>query len=778
MTDNEEFIQEFLEESDESLDQLDQDFVALESNPRDVERLASVFRAIHTIKGTSGFFGFSKLGAIAHASENLLGRLRDGDLLLDEEITSTLLESVDAIREILANIEKSGAEGNRDNRALSDKLTRLLQKEQKPLAAEQVKQPPVAADKGQSFSSAREGPTAAESPLEPAVVAKAVPPEQPTTDSAVDTGEVNSDLFDVAESPRPVDGFSSAAPEAQSDQKPDAVAAGLSEGSIRVDVGLLNKLMNLVGELVLARNQLLRFTQREEDRPFLNLTQRLSLIATELQEGVMKTRMQPIVNVWGKFPRVVRDLAIACGKEVRLEMEGKETELDRSLVESIKDPLTHLIRNAIDHGIEAPAARVQRGKPPAGHLLLRAFHEGGQVNIEISDDGGGIDIQRVKRKALEQNLLTRQRIDSMSDQEIVNLIFHPGFSTAEAVTDVSGRGVGMDVVKTNIEKIGGTIDLQNRPGQGTTVRVRIPLTLAIIPALIVSSGGNRFAIPQVSLLELLRFEGDAARRAVEMVHNGPVHRLRGRLLPLVHLHRELQLETTHSADRNDPLHVVVLHAQDCTFGLVVDAINNAEEIVVKPLNAALSALELFSGATIMGDGDVALILDVGGLARRAGMALQERQRLPEAEATVVESRSENDQLLLCESGDGRRIAIPLAQVARLEAFSMRVIEQVADREVVQYRGQILPLVRMPAAFGRSSAASDSIQVVVSEHNDRLVGIVVDKIIDVVSGPDDVAGRQQERQQRPQAAASIVIDQRVTEIVDLTNLVGGVNAASG
>jgi two-component system chemotaxis sensor kinase CheA len=778
MTDNEEFIQEFLEESDESLDQLDRDFVALESDPRDRDRLASVFRAIHTIKGTCGFFGFSKLGAIAHASENLLGRLRDGQLLLDEEITSALLESVDAIREILTNIEKSGHEGNRDNRALSDKLARLLDKEQAPIAADQVTADPVESDNGTRSGTAADALAAADAKAEPTGVAESVPSAKPTSSGAVDTSDTSEEsLVAASSSPPPEQTPASADPEKQPDQKADAVVPGLTEGSIRVDVGLLNNLMNLVGELVLARNQLLQFTQTEDDRPFLNLTQRLSSIATELQEGVMKTRMQPIDNVWGKFPRVVRDLALACGKEVRLEMEGKETELDRSLVESIKDPLTHLIRNAIDHGIESPAVRAQRGKPAAGQLLLRAFHEGGQVNIEITDDGSGIDPERVKRKALEQNLVTREELDSMSERGIVNLIFNPGFSTAETVTDVSGRGVGMDVVKTNIERIGGTIDLRNRPGQGTTVRVRIPLTLAIIPALIVSAGGDRIAIPQVSLIELLSFDGDEARRAIEMIHDKPVYRLRGELLPLVYLNRELQIEDASSAGDGDVLNVVVLNAQDCTFGLVVDAINNAEEIVVKPLNAALSALELFSGATIMGDGAVALILDVGGLARRAGMSLQQQRQLGESAGTVAQHQRAGDRLLLCESGPGRRIAIPLAQVTRLEEFSQRLIEQAADREVVQYRGEILPLVRLPTAFGQSSDRNDSIQVVVSEHNGQMVGVVVDKILDVVSGPMEAEATPDEGQRTP-VADSIVIDQRVTDVVDLANLVRTVNAIAG
>ena len=776
MNDNKEFIQEFLEESGENLDQLDRDFVALEDNPGDRDRLASVFRTIHTIKGTGGFFAFAKLGAIAHAGENLLSRLRDGELQLDQEITSALLESVDAIRQILANIENTGEEGDGDYRALNDRLTRLLHKEQDLPSAEAE---PVTDDAVES--AAGQEPTAAAGVDSVSETAPAAPDIEkltavevtPAAESAAATDAIG-DVSQTAESfALPVEETAPAL-RGEPAQKADK-AAGLSEGSIRVDVGLLNKLMNLVGELVLARNQLLQFTRNEEDRPFLNVTQRLNQVTIELQEGVMKTRMQPIGNIWGKFPRVVRDLAIACSKELHLEMEGQETELDRSLLEAIKDPLTHLIRNAVDHGIETPAMRTERGKPPTGNLLLRAFHEGGQVNLEITDDGGGIDAERIKRKALDRNLITREQAAGMSDQELVHLIFYPGFSTAENITDISGRGVGMDVVRTNIERIGGTINLQSRSGHGTTVRVKIPLTLAIIPALMVTSGGDRFAIPQVSLLELLSFSGEKAQRAVEMIHNTPVHRLRGRLLPLVFLNRELKLEDPRPPNSRDALNVVVLNADDRRFGLVVDGINDTEEIVVKPLNAALGALPAFSGATIMGDGRVALILDVNGLARSAGMALEERERtLGETAETATESQQEDDALLLCEFGGGQRIAVPLAQVARLEEFPSRMIERAADNEVVQYRGAIMPLVRLSTAHGHSSRPSDSIKVVVSTKGGQAVGVVVDKILDVVRRPMDM----RHGAQRDGMVGSIVIDQRVTDIVDLASVIQTANVNAG
>src|SRR5271165_3795881 len=391
--------------------------------------------------------------------------------------------------------------------------------------------------------------------------------------------------------------------------------------TIRVGVNVLDKLMTLVGELVLARNQLLQISNTVEDASLQAVSQRMNLIATELQEQVMKTRMQPIGNIWGQFPRTVRDVALGCGKEVGIEMEGKETELDKTIIEAIKDPLTHLVRSSVDHGIELPEARVKAGKARVGRLILRAFHEGGQVNIEISDDGAGLSSDRIRKKAIERGVITAEQAARMTEREIFNLIFLPGFSTAEKVTNVSGRGVGMDVVKTNVEKIGGTVDVQSTLGRGTTVRVKIPLTLAIIPALVVTCGGDRYAIPQVSLLELVRVESDQAGKGIELVHGAPVYRLRGQLLPLVYLSRELKLATDARppAEREGAVNIVVLQADGRQFGLVVDEINDTEEIVVKPLRKQLKTVKVFAGSSIMGDGRVALILDVLGLAQRAGV---------------------------------------------------------------------------------------------------------------------------------------------------------------
>ncbi len=558
MDDQDDIIREFLVESHENLDQLDRDLVALEKTPDDRDRLASVFRALHTIKGACGFLSFPRLEAVAHAGEGLLSRLRDGRLVLNADITSALLALVDAVRRILSQIETTRQEGMEDHGSVIARVAQLRDAATPPL--------PVVA--------------------------------------APESADVVSLESEAALSDEP------AARDSQANARTDA--------SIRVDVGLLDRLVNLVGELVLARNQVLQFTGTRRDPAFLQTTQRLNQITTELQEGVLKTRMQPIGNILNKFPRQVRDLAVACGKQVHVTVEGEETELDKTLLEAIKDPLTHLVRNAVDHGVEPPEERIALGKPPEGRLALHAFHEGGQVNINVADDGRGIDPERVRRKAVERGLIPRDQAARLTERELLQLIFLPGFSTAERVTHVSGRGVGMDVVKTNIEKIGGAVDVLSRPGQGTTVKIKIPLTLAIIPALIVGSGGDRYAIPQVSLLELVRLDGDKARRGFEQIHGVPVYRLRGNLLPLVFLHRELRVEPARPQAEMGPVHVAVLQAGERPFGLVVEAVSDTEEIVVKPLSKHFKGLPLFAGATIMGDGRVALILDILGL--RSGPA--------------------------------------------------------------------------------------------------------------------------------------------------------------
>ena len=778
-------VKDFLVESYENLDRLDRELVGLEKNPDDRDALASVFRTIHTIKGTCGFLGFNKLEAVAHVGENLLTRLRDRQLTLTPEVTTALLSMVDAVRQMLGQIEVARQEGERDDSVLIATLTRLLQ---------------PAAVRAQSEVFAAPG-----SAPEAVVFLKDVPLEgMPLNDVPLNIGDIlmqragvtPAALLFAAEKQKEGDPrrIGEILVEQGAARPADVVEAlriqqssrgiAVSDSTIRVDVGLLDKVMNLVGELVLTRNQVLQFANRIKDAEFLADCQRLNLITTELQEGIVKTRMQPIGNIWSHFPRTVRDVALGCAKEVAIEMEGKETELDKTIIEAIKDPLMHLVRNSVDHGIELPEDRVKAGKDRTGRLTLRAFHEGGQVNIEISDDGAGLNAERIRKKALERALITAEQASRMSEPEIFNLIFQPGFSTAEKVTNVSGRGVGMDVVKTNVEKIGGTVDVQSTLGLGTTVRVRIPLTLAIIPALIVTCGGDRYAIPQLNLLELVRLTGNQIRAGIEMVHGAPVHRLRGRLLPLVYLSRELKLaEDSSATERDGAVNIVVLHADGRQFGLVVEQIHDTEEIVVKPLRKQLKTVKIFAGSTIMGDGKVALILDVLGLAQRAGVVTENRSRVLNEKTTGAREPSgaaADKQAFLLFVGPGNsRMAIPVGTLERLEEFPVEQVEMSGSQWVTQYRGQILPLIRLNVVLeerrNRLRALQlpptldlGPIQVLVLHHDGRLSGLVVERILDIVEDRADVRSAAT----RPFILHSVVIGDRVTELLDVPAVLRG------
>ncbi|HEX2892596.1 MAG TPA: chemotaxis protein CheA, partial [Marmoricola sp.] len=516
--------------------------------------------------------------------------------------------------------------------------------------------------------------------------------------------------------------------------------------------------------------QLVQRAATRKDAELLRTTHRLNLIAGELQEGVMKTRMQPIDTVWSKLPRVVRDLSVQLGKQGRVQREGRDTELDKTILESVKDPLTHLVRNAVDHGIESPEVRLAAGKPAEGTLTLRSFHEGGQVNIEICDDGAGIDPQRLRDRAVERGILTPDAAARMGDREALGLIFAPGFSTAEKVTNVSGRGVGMDVVKTNIEKIGGLVDVHSELGLGSTIRVKIPLTLAIIPALMISVAGNRYAMPQVNLLELVRIDGSQGT-LVENIQGTPVYRLRGRLLPLVSLREQLGLPEMEAGTT----YVAVLQADDRQFGLVVDDINDTEEIVVKPLGKHLRHLSMFAGATIMGDGQVALILDAIALARGSGVLSDNAVQQADREAEERKAAQERSQLLLVGLGDGRQAALPLANVDRLEEFPRDRIERIGHQEVVQYRAGLLPLVDMDGVFGAHGQLVDEtapVSVVVCDHRGALVGFVVRQILDTVDVEISVRSRLDTGGHR----GSAVINGKVTELVDMGRAVAGLDPA--
>ncbi len=787
MDEMKEVIDEFLVESTENLDQLDNDLLALEEDPGNTEMLASIFRTIHTIKGTCGFLGFEKLEKVSHVGENLLSRLRDGTLQLTDERTSALLKMVDAIRQMLASIEEHGNDGSESFQDLIEWLTRL-QGDQPNSSLPDTEKP------DEKEAVIQEGSTVSRK-----VVSTEV--ERPLGEKLVESGSADPEQVARAlqkqlegdERPlgeilvRDVHGIDKEKVEAtiQEHHAEQAHARPVTSSNIRVDVELLDQLMNLVGELVLTRNQILQYDNNVADSDMINASQRLSQVTTELQEKVMQARMQPIGSIWSKFPRVVRDLAHGCGKQVRIVMEGKETELDKTIIEAIKDPLTHLVRNSVDHGIEQPQVREKKGKPAEGTLLLRAFHEGGQVNIEICDDGAGIDVDRLKSKALEKKLISDAQAMNMSKREALNLIFHAGLSTAKKVTNISGRGVGMDVVKTNIEKIGGVIDIQSNPGEGTTIKVKIPLTLAIIPALIVLCEDDRYAIPQVNVMELVLLKEEKAKSGIEIIQGVPVYRLRGRLLPLIYLQQVLWGEK-REANEGENVNIVVLQAGESQFGLVVNEVEDMQEIVVKPLGKQLKDLVCFAGSTIMGDGRVAMILDVFGLAREAHLVsemIHEQhavEQVPQDDA-VAGSR---EMLVLMQNPDGGRIAVPLGEVARLEELPLSAIEPSGKQDVVRYRGQIMPLIDVATALperrgpsrlrkaadgARSTTAylqrKDTVQVIVHQHEEGVVGLVVDQIIDVVEenissqGPSSRLG----------ISGTVVVQNRVTELLDLATL---------
>ncbi|MGA7558567.1 MAG: chemotaxis protein CheW [Terriglobales bacterium] len=793
MNDSDDIVKEFLVESYENLDRLDQDLLQLERNPNDREILASVFRTIHTIKGTSGFLNFNQLGAVTHVGESLLGLLRDGQKALDRDITNALLAMVDTVRQILASIEATGGEGERNDDGLISRLTRLQRPAEAAGRVEARSEVKAAAAAGAAAGGSPEmGSPQTNAIASDAVDSDGVVSSQMVSNPLVSKPVVNNAI--TAEEAKPAGipapavnvaervsvPAAAASAEATDAQRPQASPGqSAADRTIRLDVSLLDQLMNLVGELVLARNQILQFANSTEESGLLVTSQRLNLITTELQEGVMKTRMQPIGNIWSKFPRTVRDLALGCGKQVRVEMEGQETELDKTLIEAIKDPLTHLVRNAVDHGIEAPEVRQAAGKNPEGRLGLRAFHESGQVNIEISDDGAGLDQERIRIKALQKGLISADQAGRLTDREIVNLVFLPGFSTAEKVTNVSGRGVGMDVVKTYIEKIGGTVDLQSKRGEGVMVRMKIPLTLAIIPALIVTSAGERYAVPQVSLLELVRVEPGAERKGIEMIHGAPVYRLRGRLLPLVYLNRELQVQVERQENdaESRAVNIVVLEADGRQFGLVVDEINDTEEIVVKPLSKHLKNISVYAGATIMGDGKVALILDVLGVAQGSRVLAEGRahSQVDEAQATA-EAADGKKKLVLFTGPGGSRMAVPLELLARLENIPGSQVERAGNQWVTQYRGQILPLIRVshaleerrqmaPAGDALSLPTTAMLQVLVLESGEQSFGLVVSQILDIVESTLE----PQSPATRAGVLHSSVIADRVTELLDVPAL---------
>ncbi len=676
-------IVEFLTETNESLGDLDVSLVKLEQNPNDKELLSEIFRVMHTIKGTSGFLNLPRLGSVAHKAEDLLGLFRDGKLQPIPSYISLILEAIDRIKDLIAVIETSGSEPEGDD---SDLINRL-----------------AAACEGEEIEAATPG-------------ASAPVPEEGGDVPAEAAGETTAE---VAAAPAPAEGVAPAT----SNETP------LSAQSLRVNVDVLEGLMTLVSELVLARNQILQVVRAQKGNGMSGPLQRLSHIVSDLQEGVMKTRMQPVGNAWSKLPRIIRDISTDLGKKIELEMTGQDTELDRQVLEMIKDPLTHMVRNSADHGIEMPEDRLAAGKPEAGHIRLNAYHEGGYILIKISDDGRGLSLAKIKDKIIKNGLASEEELAAMPEQQIQQFIFSAGFSTAEQVTSVSGRGVGMDVVRTNIEKIGGAIEMESVEGQGTCFTIKIPLTLAIISSLIVGVDHARFAIPQLDVGELVMTKSDGPNR-IEEINGTPVFRLRGKILPLVCLRELLGFP---KQDEGEKLrYIAVVDSGSFSFGIIVDRIYDTEEIVVKPLTSLLNTQTVFSGSTILGDGEVIMILDSSGILRTANIAINAamKKEMESQDAAEDDHAKTEVPLLLFSVGDNDLKAVPLEHVVRLEEVDLADIETAGGRYVIQYGDSLMPihcfndLKTMPSSGRRP--------VIVFKTKEGLSGLLVERIMDITS----------------------------------------------
>ncbi|MGY3078351.1 two-component system chemotaxis sensor kinase CheA [Bradyrhizobium sp. LM6.10] len=773
-------LREFLTETGESLDTVDNQLVKFEQEPNNAKILDNIFRLVHTIKGTCGFLGLPRLEALAHAGETLMGKFRDGMPVTGQAVT-VILSSIDRIKEILAGLEATEAEPEGTDRDLIEKLEAMVEHgmaamsagvaaapvaEAPPLVPEAPVAVEAAPTSGALADQTLERPlrlgevsldelerafreTAIEAPA-PAPVAKAEPAaEAPAPVAKEAAKETAKDAKDAKAKPAPK---KSAADETASEG--DRIA----NQSIRVNVDTLEHLMTMVSELVLTRNQLLEISRRNEDTEFKVPLQRLSNVTAELQEGVMKTRMQPIGNAWQKLPRIVRDLSGELGKQIELEMHGADTELDRQVLDLIKDPLTHMVRNSADHGLETPAERLAGGKGEQGTIRLSAYHEGGHIIICIADNGRGLNTDRIKAKAISSGLATEAELEKMSEAQIHKFIFAPGFSTAAAITSVSGRGVGMDVVRTNIDQIGGTIDIKSVAGEGSSVTIKIPLTLAIVSALIVEAAGDRFAIPQLAVVELVRARANSEHR-IERIKDTAVLRLRNKLLPLIHLKKLLKIDDGAVSDPENGF-IVVTQVGSQTFGIVVDGVFHTEEIVVKPMSTKLRHIDMFSGNTILGDGAVIMIIDPNGIAKALGAAgASAHDMANENGAHHIGTGEQTTSLLVFRAGSSQPKAVPLGLVTRLEELPADKIEFSNGRYMVQYREQLMPLVAMESVTIASQGAQP---ILVFSDDGRSMGLVVDEIIDIVEERlnIEVGGSSQG------ILGSAVIKGQATEVIDV------------
>ncbi|MFT6510541.1 MAG: two-component system chemotaxis sensor kinase CheA [Parvibaculaceae bacterium] len=763
-------LREFLTETNESLDVVDVELVKFEQDPNNEDILGNIFRLVHTIKGTCGFLGLPRLESLAHAAETLMGKYRDGSPVTNDGVT-VILHSIDRLKEILGGLEESECEPEGDDNDLIGQLANLA----------------VEADGG-----AVEATQAVAEP-EPEVEPEAAIDVADNTERAVMPGEVTLDelerAFQEAEGPELAvpesmqETLQTSEPqdiEAKADDKPAAgdmakadaggeaprKESSIANQSIRVNVDTLENLMTMVSELVLTRNQLMEMVRRMDDSEFKVPLQRLSGVTGELQEAVMKTRMQPIGNAWQKLPRIVRDLSKELDKKIDLEMIGADTELDRQVLDLIKDPLTHMVRNSADHGLETTAERIEAGKGDRGRVTLRAYHEGGHIIIEIADDGRGLDAEKIKAKVLSNGLATESELEGMTESQIFRYIFNAGFSTAAAVTSVSGRGVGMDVVRTNIELIGGSVDLRSTTGKGTTFTIKIPLTLAIVSALIVESCKERFAIPQLAVVELVRAKSDSEHR-IEKINDTPVLRLRNRLLPLVFLDELLHSKRTGDSAENaeerirahEEAFIVVTRVGEQSFGVVVDSVFDTEEIVVKPAATLLRDISMFSGNTILGDGSVIMIMDPNGIAQTISGELSDT--IEAAEESNSQSADESEtSLLVFRAGTPEPKAVPLSLVTRLEEFDVKQLENSNGMSLVQYRGRLMPI--MHVSEGTPLRSEGRQAVLVFTEDERSVGLAVDEIVDIVTDRLDV----ELTSEASGILGSAVIRDQATEILDV------------
>jgi two-component system, chemotaxis family, sensor kinase CheA len=730
-------LREFLTETNENLDVIDVELVRFEQDPNNAKILDNIFRLVHTIKGTCGFLGLPRLEALAHAAETVMGKFRDGLAVTGDAVT-LILSTIDRIKQILSELEQSEYEPQGSDQDLIGGLERVA------LQAPATAREPVT-------SVGTLVPQVLERPLRPGEVSldelerafreTPGPPEAPPPGDPVPSKPVRPERGAAAE---------------RDEEDREKLDSKIASQSIRVNVETLENLMTMVSELVLTRNQLLEIVRRHQESEFKVPLQRLSNVTAELQEGVMKTRMQPIGNAWQKLPRIVRDLSAELGKEIELEMHGADTELDRQVLDLIKDPLTHMVRNSADHGLETPAERRAAGKPEKGTIRLSAYHQGGHIIIEIADDGRGLNTEKIKAKALAQGLASELEFDKMPEAQIHKFIFAPGFSTAAQVTSVSGRGVGMDVVRTNVDQIGGTIDVKSALGEGSSFTIKIPLTLAIVSALIVEAAGDRFAIPQLSVVELVRAQINSEHR-IERIKNTPVLRLRNKLLPLVHLKRLLGIDDSGSSEPEDGF-IVVTQVGSQTFGIVVDSVFHTEEIVVKPMSTKLRHISMFSGNTILGDGSVIMIVDPNGIAQALGTSASSGEEEVEAQRSATAAKTIS--LLVFRAGSPELKAVPLSLVTRLEEVDCQKIELSNGRYLVQYRGHLMPLVQVNEGV---RIRTDGTQpLLVFSDGGRSMALVVDEIVDIVEDKLEI----EVASQAGGTLGSAVVRGQATEIIDI------------